>query len=351
MTLPGHAVVFDQVTLQFGDVTAIDSTSFSIDHGEFFSLLGPSGSGKTSCLRLIAGFERATSGHIYLNDVSAENLPPFRRDVNTVFQDYALFPHMTVLENVAYSLMIQKTGKEERNLRAQRMLEQVQLDGLGGRKPAELSGGQRQRVSLARALINQPKILLLDEPLGALDLKLREQMQEELKTLQRELGITFVYVTHDQQEALTMSDRIAVFNSGRIQQIGSPQEVYNHPVSSFVANFVGTSNLLNAEQAVALFGINSVIAIRPENIQIQKHGNAKNGQIQLSAQVKDIIFQGSSNKLVLVCKHDVYLITVLEQQHQRSIGLPEIGDTLNLRIDQDDIQLISEGEACNQPQN
>jgi putative spermidine/putrescine transport system ATP-binding protein len=342
MALPGHAVMFDQVTLRFGDVTAVDNTSFSIDHGEFFSLLGPSGSGKTSCLRLIAGFERATSGHIYLNDISAANLPPFQRDVNTVFQDYALFPHMTVLENVGYSLMIQKTGKRERNTRAQRMLEQVRLDGLGDRKPAELSGGQRQRVSLARALINQPKILLLDEPLGALDLKLREQMQEELKSLQRELGITFVYVTHDQQEALTMSNRIAVFNTGCIQQIGSPQDIYNHPANSFVANFVGTSNLLNIKQALALTGINSTVAIRPENIQIQQPGNADNNQIQLSAQVKDIVFQGSNNKLVLNCEHNVLLITVLEQQHQRAIGLPKIGDTLSLRIDRDEIQLISE---------
>ena len=343
MALPDHAVAFDQVTLRFGDVTAVDNTSFSIDHGEFFSLLGPSGSGKTSCLRLIAGFERATSGHIYLNDVSTEKLPPFQRDVNTVFQDYALFPHMTVLENVAYSLMIQKIGKAQRNAQAQRMLEQVRLDGLADRKPAELSGGQRQRVSLARALINQPKVLLLDEPLGALDLKLREQMQDELKTLQRELGITFVYVTHDQQEALTMSDRIAVFNFGRIQQIGSPRDVYNRPANSFVANFVGTSNLLNVKQAVALIGIESVVAIRPENIQIQQSGNAENNQIQLSARVKDIVFQGSNNKIVLICEHDVLLTTVLEQQHQRSIGLPKVGETLELRIDRSDIQLISEG--------
>src|SRR5919197_1130144 len=227
-----------------GSVKAVDDVSLQIRNGEFFSLLGPSGSGKTTSLRMIAGFDHPTSGQILLEEKDVSRLPPYERDVNTVFQDYALFPHMTVGENIAYGLMVKKVPKTEREKRVDEMLDLVRLAGFAARKPSQLSGGQRQRVALARALINHPKVLLLDEPLGALDLKLREEMQVELKAIQREVGITFVFVTHDQEEALSLSDRVAVFSRGRIEQVGTPREVYERPATPFVAGFVGTSNLL-----------------------------------------------------------------------------------------------------------
>ncbi|NTU57134.1 MAG: spermidine/putrescine ABC transporter ATP-binding protein, partial [Anaerolineales bacterium] len=243
------AIRFDKVSRHFGEVKAVDNADLEIRDGEFFSLLGPSGSGKTTCLRMIAGFDRPTSGHIYLYGQDVSDLPPYERDVNTVFQDYALFPHMNVGDNIAYGLMIKGVSKPERTQRLDEMLELVRLSGYADRKPSQLSGGQRQRVALARALINHPKVLLLDEPLGALDLKLRQQMQVELKAIQQRVGITFIFVTHDQEEALTMSDRIALFNNGRIEQVGSPAEIYEHPATSFVAGFVGTSNLVGGEVA------------------------------------------------------------------------------------------------------
>ncbi len=224
---------------QFGEVKAVDDVTLEVFDGEFITLLGPSGSGKTTVLRMIAGFEKPDSGEIILNGTDVAQLPPYERDVNTVFQDYALFPHMTVLENIEYGLRVKKIGKEETRTRALKALEQVRLEGYESRKPSQLSGGQRQRVALARALVNRPKVLLLDEPLGALDLKLREQMQIELKQLQRDIGITFIFVTHDQEEALTMSDRIAVFNEGKIVQLGTPREIYENPTSKFVSEFVG----------------------------------------------------------------------------------------------------------------
>ena len=229
---------------RYGDVTAVDGVDLEIRRGEFFTMLGPSGSGKTTTLRVIAGFEQPDEGTVELRGRDVSRLPPYARDVNTVFQDYALFPHMTVQENVEYGLRVKKVPREERRRRAAEALELVRLGGYGGRKPAQLSGGQRQRVALARALVNSPQALLLDEPLGALDLKLRQELQVELKRIQQELGITFVYVTHDQEEALTMSDRLAVFNDGRIEQIGTPAEVYEHPASEFIAGFVGVSNVL-----------------------------------------------------------------------------------------------------------
>jgi putative spermidine/putrescine transport system ATP-binding protein len=231
-------------------------------------MLGPSGSGKTTCLRLIAGFEQPSGGAILIHGRKMAGVPPYERDVNTVFQDYALFPHMSVADNVAYGLMIRKVARAERRRRAEEMLEMVALAGMGGRKPSQLSGGQRQRVALARALINQPSVLLLDEPLGALDLKLREQMQVELKAIQRRVGITFIYVTHDQGEALSMSDRLAVFNQGRIEQIGAPADIYEHPATAFVAGFVGVSNLLDGEVARAITGQAQAFSIRPEKIRI-----------------------------------------------------------------------------------
>ena len=262
------AVRFASVSRHFGDVRAVDDVSFVVEDGEFFAMLGPSGSGKTTCLRLIAGFEQPDVGQIYVHGENVGLIPPYERDVNTVFQDYALFPHMSVRDNVAYSLMVRKVAARERRTKADEMLELVRLSGLGDRRPSELSGGQRQRVALARALINHPRVLLLDEPLGALDLKLREQMQVELKALQRQIGITFIYVTHDQQEALSMSDRLAVFNGGRIEQLGPPNEIYEHPATPFVAGFVGASNLVDADLAQRLSGTAQGFTIRPERIRI-----------------------------------------------------------------------------------
>ncbi len=247
----------------FGPVTAVDGVDLEILDGEFFSMLGPSGSGKTTVLRMIAGFESPTDGQILLAGVDVTGRPPFARDVNTVFQDYALFPHMNVLQNVEYGLRVKKVPRQERRARALEALETVRLSGFGARSPNQLSGGQRQRVALARALVNRPKVLLLDEPLGALDLKLRREMQIELKQMQRELGITFVFVTHDQEEALTMSDRIAVFRDGLVEQVATPVALYEEPATPFVAGFVGTSNLLEGEVAEALVGGPGPVSIRP----------------------------------------------------------------------------------------
>ncbi len=262
------AVEFDGVSRFFGEVRAVDNVTFAIEDGEFFTLLGPSGSGKTTCLRMIAGFEHPSNGRIHLFGKDVTGLPPYERDVNTVFQDYALFPHMTVGDNIGYGLMVKKVPKAERQQRVNEMLTMVRLPGLESRKPSQLSGGQRQRIALARALINRPRVLLLDEPLGALDLKLRQQMQIELKAIQHEVGITFIFVTHDQEEALTMSDRIAVFNNGRIEQIGTPSELYEHPTTEFVATFVGTSNVLSGAVAEALVGSDQTIWVRPEKIKM-----------------------------------------------------------------------------------
>jgi putative spermidine/putrescine transport system ATP-binding protein len=242
--VPDVDIRITRLRKQFGDVVAVDDVDLDIRRGEFFTLLGPSGSGKTTTLRMIAGFEIPTAGSIELAGRDVSSLPPYERDVNTVFQDYALFPHMTVAENVEYGLRVRKVAKDERARRVGEALDMVRLPGMGGRRPAQLSGGQRQRVALARAIVNRPQVLLLDEPLGALDLKLRQEMQIELKGIQQEVGITFVYVTHDQEEALTMSDRIAVFNRGRIEQVGPPAQVYEHPASEFIAGFVGVSNVI-----------------------------------------------------------------------------------------------------------
>jgi putative spermidine/putrescine transport system ATP-binding protein len=262
------AIEFRGISRIYGEVRAVDDVSFAVEPGEFFAMLGPSGSGKTTCLRLVAGFDTPDSGHVLLEGVDVSSTPPYERSVNTVFQDYALFPHMTVLENVAYGPRVRGLGKPEREQHARDMLELVQLGAQGGRRPAQLSGGQRQRVALARALINRPKVLLLDEPLGALDLKLREEMQIELKSLQKKLGITFVYVTHDQGEALSMADRVAVFNQGRIEQLAAPRELYLRPATPFVARFVGSANVADSALAQKL-GFATPFAIRAENIDVQ----------------------------------------------------------------------------------
>jgi putative spermidine/putrescine transport system ATP-binding protein len=260
------AIEFKNVSRHFGKFAAVDDINLTVADGEFFAMLGPSGSGKTTCLRLIAGFDRPTAGTILLQGVDVGAEPPYRRDVNTVFQDYALFPHMNVAENVGFGLMVRGVAAAERLRRVEEMLALVRLQDFAARRPAQLSGGQRQRVALARALVNRPRVLLLDEPLGALDLKLREQMQLELKAIQRSVGITFVYVTHDQGEALSMGDRVAVFNRGRVEQVGAPAEIYEHPASEFVANFVGVSNVFDATAAQALVHSAMPFSIRPEKI-------------------------------------------------------------------------------------
>ncbi len=269
------AVRLSGVSRHFGSVKALDAVDLDIVEGEFFAMLGPSGSGKTTCLRLIAGFEQPTAGHIEIFGERVEGVPPYRRSVNTVFQDYALFPHMNVLDNVAYSLMLRKVGKAERHRAAEAALELVKLAGYGARRPGQLSGGQRQRVALARAIVNKPKVLLLDEPLGALDLKLRESMQEELKSLQKRLGITFIFVTHDQGEALSMADRVAVFSDGRIRQVGTPADIYQRPNSPFVADFVGSSNVLPPDLVESLIGERHWGSLRPEAIRIGGDGSLK----------------------------------------------------------------------------
>jgi putative spermidine/putrescine transport system ATP-binding protein len=288
------AVRFVNVCRHFGSVRAVDGVTLDIAEGEFFAMLGPSGSGKTTCLRLIAGFEQPSAGHIEIFGETAEGVPPYKRNVNTVFQDYALFPHMTVGENVAYGLRIKGVAKAEREARARKALAMVKLAGYEQRRPSQLSGGQRQRVALARALVNGPKALLLDEPLGALDLKLREQMQEELKTLQKQLGITFVFVTHDQGEALSMADRVAVFNEGKIVQVDSPAKVYERPQSRFVADFVGSSNVLPPDFAAGHGCSAKWTSLRPERIAVVAPGAAiPEGHLSADGEVKLISYQGA----------------------------------------------------------
>jgi putative spermidine/putrescine transport system ATP-binding protein len=273
-----------ELTRRFGEVAAVDGISLDIARGEFFTLLGPSGSGKTTTLRLIAGFEQPDGGRIELAGRDVTNRPPFARDVNTVFQDYALFPHMTVRDNVEYGLRIRKVPKAERRMRAEEALAMVRLGEHGARKPAQLSGGQRQRVALARAIVNRPQVLLLDEPLGALDLKLRQEMQVELKRIQGEVGITFVYVTHDQEEALTMSDRLAVFDAGRIEQVGTPADVYEHPANEFVAGFVGVSNVVERD--------GRRFTIRPEKVRLLGDSEDGGGLHVEGGTVRDVAYVG-----------------------------------------------------------
>ncbi len=316
------AVQFTDVCRHYGDVKAVDRVSIEIRDGEFFSMLGPSGSGKTTCLRLIAGFEQPTSGSIRIHDEEAAGLPPYERDVNTVFQDYALFPHMNVRDNVAYGLKVKGIARTERLTRAEEALAMVALPGYGERKPAQLSGGQRQRVALARALINRPRVLLLDEPLGALDLKLREQMQVELKKLQRQLGITFIFVTHDQGEALSMSDRVAVFNKGRIEQVDSPQNLYRQPRTRFVAEFVGTANVLHGDLAQRLTGNAGAFSLRPEHVRF---GNAADGELQVSGTVHDVQYLGASSRYELNLDGGGRLAVSLPNGEQADSARPQPG--------------------------
>ena len=294
------AVNLDGVEKRYGDVVAVDGIDLEVRDGEFFSMLGPSGSGKTTTLRMIAGFELPTRGRIMLHGRDVTEVAPFDRDVNTVFQDYALFPHMSVGENVGYGLMVRRVPRSERVRRVGDALSMVRLDGYERRRPAQLSGGQRQRVALARALVNRPRVLLLDEPLGALDLKLREEMQIELKAIQQQVGITFIYVTHDQEEALTMSDRLAVFNAGRIVQLGTPAEVYERPATRFVAGFVGTSNLLSGEGARSIIGREGTFTIRPEKIRLaEAEALVGPGQSAALGRIQDVVYLGPETRYIV----------------------------------------------------
>jgi putative spermidine/putrescine transport system ATP-binding protein len=296
----GAAVRLAGVRKRFDEVTAVDGIDLDVAEGEFFSMLGPSGSGKTTCLRLIAGFEAPTDGRVFLGGQDVTDLPPYDRDVNTVFQDYALFPHMTVQENVEYGLKVRKVPVPRRRERATEALSMVRLSGFGRRKPSQLSGGQRQRVALARALVNRPKVLLLDEPLGALDLKLRQAMQIELKEIQRRVGLTFVYVTHDQEEALTMSDRLAVFNAGCVEQVGTPAEVYERPSTGFVAGFVGTSNVLTGDVARRITGSPEAFTIRPEKIHlIDVASSVNHNEWTATGHVRDVVYVGALTKYIV----------------------------------------------------
>ncbi len=310
------AVELVGLSKSFGAVTAVDGVDLTIENGEFFSMLGPSGSGKTTVLRMIAGFEQPTSGRVMLAGEDVTDRPPFARDVNTVFQDYALFPHMDVLTNVEYGLRVKKVPASQRRERAMAALESVQLGHLGGRRPQQLSGGQRQRVALARALVNRPKVLLLDEPLGALDLKLRRAMQLELKALQREVGITFVFVTHDQEEALAMSDRIAVFSEGRIEQVAGPAELYESPSTAFVAGFVGTSNLLSGDAATAVLDRTGTFSIRPEKIHLDSEVGA--GHTTARGTVADVVYLGSVNHYLVELDAGPVLTVLQQNLHDSS---------------------------------
>jgi putative spermidine/putrescine transport system ATP-binding protein len=321
------AILFKNVSRYFGEVKAVDHIELEIRDGEFFSMLGPSGSGKTTCLRMIAGFDRPTSGQILLYGQDVSNLPPYERSVNTVFQDYALFPHMTVDQNIGYGLMIKGVPKAERSKLVDEMLDLVRLPGFGYRKPSQLSGGQRQRVALARALVNHPKVLLLDEPLGALDLKLRQQMQVELKNIQREVGITFIFVTHDQEEALTMSDRIAVFSQGKIEQVGNPADVYEHPTTPFVAGFVGTSNLVAGEVAQRITGSPRRFSVRPEKIHLAKvDEKIDDDMFCADGKVRDIVYLGLFTRYLVELDNGGDLVVVEQNLKTTSMDVTQARD-------------------------
>ncbi|MDP9220488.1 MAG: ABC transporter ATP-binding protein [Actinomycetota bacterium] len=320
-------VHLDGLTKRFGDVVAVDDISLGVASGEFFALLGPSGSGKTTCLRMIAGFERPTAGRVYLAGRDVTGLAPFAREVNTVFQDYALFPHMSVEQNVGYGLMVKRVPRQERRDRVAGALETVRLQGYAGRRPAQLSGGQRQRVALARALVNRPKVLLLDEPLGALDRKLREEMQVELKALQREVGITFLFVTHDQDEALTMSDRIAIFKDGRVEQVGTPEDVYDRPATTFVADFIGTSNLVEGPLAQQLFGTAAPSALRPERIRVLSQDERPAAdECTAEAVVLDVVYTGALLRRVLTLDAGPTWIATAPADPDGRVSGPRRGD-------------------------
>ena len=325
----GAAVALRGLTRRFGSVTAVDDIDLTIEDGEFFSMLGPSGSGKTTVLRMIAGFEIPDAGTVHLDGADVTKKAPFERDVNTVFQDYALFPHMNVRDNVGYGLRVRGVAKAKRRQMADEALAQVRLTEHGDRKASQLSGGQRQRVALARALVIKPKVLLLDEPLGALDLKLREEMQVELKGLQRDVGITFIFVTHDQDEALTMSDRIAVFNNGKIEQIGSAAEIYEQPASQFVAGFVGTSNVITGEAAKKLLGREGTFSVRPEKIHIdptRRETSDDPDVITVEGTVADVVYAGASTRFIVDLEAGARLVALQQNLQTSSMDVLDYRD-------------------------
>jgi putative spermidine/putrescine transport system ATP-binding protein len=341
MPAAAPAVLLDGVRCHFGSVRAVDGVSLAIAPGEFFTLLGPSGSGKTTCLRMIGGFVLPTAGRILIGGDDVTMRPPYARPVNTVFQDYALFPHMNVRDNVAYSLMLRKVPRAARERRADELLSLVRLPGVGDRRPAELSGGQRQRVALARALINEPQLLLLDEPLGALDLKLREQMQTELKALQRRLGITFLFITHDQHEALSMSDRIGVFNEGRLEQVGTPHEVYNAPATRFVALFVGAANVLDGAASQALAGAPSAM-LRPERISLGDAAGAR-----ASGVVSEVQYFGAFTRIRVECNGSSPPVQLqADLPAHGSLSSPEPGAPVHLHWDDRAVHVLADSSLA-----
>lgn len=338
-----HAIELQGTRRVFGSVVALDDVSLAIAPGEFFALLGPSGSGKTTCLRLIAGFDRPDAGRVLLDGRDVTWSPPYERNVNTVFQDYALFPHMTVAENVAYGPRVRGISVAERRKRASEMLELVRLGEFGDRKPNQLSGGQRQRVALARALVNQPRVLLLDEPLGALDLKLREEMQAELKGLQQRLGITFVFVTHDQGEALSMADRVAVFSEGRIEQLDTPRELYARPRTAFVAGFVGSANVVHGVLAGRLTGHEAAFAIRPELIEVlADDAPVPAGLLSCEGTLEDVLYHGASSRCHVRVAQDAVLV-VARAESPGSAPLPPPGSRVRLAWRPEDAVALAAG--------
>ncbi len=359
------SVKIENVTKQFGDIIAVDSISMEIPDGEFFSLLGPSGCGKTTTLRMIAGFEQPTYGELYIMDKPVAGVPAFRRPVNTVFQNYALFPHMTVEQNVAFGLQMSKVPKADIATRVAAALRRVQMEGFAERKPEQLSGGQKQRIALARALVNRPKVLLLDEPLGALDLKLRKAMQLELKQIQSDVGITFIYVTHDQEEALTMSDRIAVMNNGHIAQVGKAQEIYEHPANRFVADFIGETNFINGtviesaeyttlESNGVLFGgvartqlsngTSATVAIRPEKIWLYPaDGDVPlNQRVALDGTITEVIYIGTDTRYQVALKTGDTLIVRVQNLGSEDVMAFKTGDSVNVQFSADNAQVLTE---------
>jgi putative spermidine/putrescine transport system ATP-binding protein len=341
------AVRLQSLVKRFGDVDAVAGIDLEIADGEFFSMLGPSGSGKTTTLRMIAGFEQPTSGHVLLHGRDVTGLPPYERDVNTVFQDYALFPHMNVGDNVAYGLVVRRVAADERRRRVAEALRQVRLEGYERRRPSQLSGGQRQRVALARGLINRPRVLLLDEPLGALDLKLREEMQIELKEIQQEVGITFVYVTHDQEEALTMSNRLAVFNGGRIEQVGTPADVYEHPATTFVAGFVGTSNLLTGDAARAVIGREGVFTVRPEKIRLaDPEAKPADDEASILGVVREVVYIGPDTRYIVALQMGGELVVTQQNLETSSMeALSAQGREIRLIWKRRHVLSLAESEA------
>ena len=351
-------VVLDRISKRFAEVPAVDDVSLTIRQGEFFSLLGPSGCGKTTTLRMIAGFERPDTGRIAIGAEDVTETPPHKRRVNTVFQSYALFPHLTVAENVGFGLRFRSFSTPEKESRVGEMLELVRLGGFGKRKPHELSGGQQQRVALARALILSPDVLLLDEPLGALDAKLRRELQVELKSIQREVGITFLYVTHDQEEALTMSDRLAVMANGRVEQLGSPREVYERPETAFVADFIGVSNLMRAQSSgAARVDVGQVslavstpmektgvvrVAIRPERVRIEERGAS--GENRVPARIERFVYLGSTTQVFVTLPGGDRLQALVA--NDEDVEEYDVGQEVTAYLPPDALRVLADDEAA-----